>query len=168
MFNSSRILAVVREILAYIYLALLTAGVLLVHGYHPGIEDAEIYVPGIKRILDPSLYPFGAEFFLNHARLTLYAQPIASSIRLSHLSFGVAVFIWYLGCTFLTLLACWRLSVELFRESSARWAAVTMVAAVFTIPVAGTALYIEDQYLTSRSIVIFTILLAEEHREVRY
>ncbi len=164
MFNSSRIAAVVRANLAYIYLALLTAGVLLVHGYHPGIEDAEIYVPGIKRILDPSLYPFAADFFLNHARFTLFAQTIAASIRLSHLSFGVAVFIWYLGCTFLTLLACWRLSVELFRESSARWAAVTMVAAVFTIPVAGTALYIEDQYLTSRSIVIFTILLAEEHR----
>ncbi|OLD68019.1 MAG: hypothetical protein AUI45_11805 [Acidobacteria bacterium 13_1_40CM_2_56_11] len=160
MFNSSRIAAVVRANLAYIYLALLTAGVLLVHGYHPGIEDAEIYVPGIKRILDPSLYPFGAEFFLNHARLTLFAQTIAASIRLSHLSFDVAVFIWYLGCTFLTLLACWRLSVELFRESCARWAAVTMVAAVFTIPVAGTALYIEDQYLTSRSIVIFTILFA--------
>src|SRR3989442_11575634 len=108
MFNSSRIAAVVRATLAYIYLALLTAGVLLVHGYHPGIEDAEIYVPGIKRILDPSLYPFGAEFFLNHARLTLFAQTIAASIRLSHLSFDVAVFLLYLGCPFFILLAFLR------------------------------------------------------------
>src|SRR2546427_8256670 len=142
MFNSSRILAVVREILAYIYLALLTAGVLLVHGYHPGIEDAEIYVPGIKRILDPSLYPFGADFFLNHARFTLFAQTIAASIRLSHLSFGVAVFIWYLGCTFLTLLACWRVSVGIFPESFSRWGAVTMVAGGFLISSAGAGLSI--------------------------
>src|SRR5438445_10982615 len=114
MVNSSRIAAVVRVNLAYIYLALLTAGVLLVHGYHPGIEDAEIYIPGIKRILNPSLYPFGAEFFLNHARLTVFAQMVAASIRFSHLSFDVVVFIWYLACAFLTLLACWRLSEELF------------------------------------------------------
>src|SRR2546422_4392161 len=120
MFNSSRIAAVVRANLAYIYLALLTAGVLLVHGYHPGIEDAEIYVPGIKRILDPSLYPFGAEFFLNHARLTLFSQTIAASIRLSHLSFDVAVFILYPRCTFLTLLGCLRLCVLVFPESFGR------------------------------------------------
>src|SRR5438094_9576941 len=112
MSNSSRIAAVVRANLAYIYLALLTAGVLLVHGYHPGIEDAEIYVPGIKRILDPSLYPFGAEFFLNHARLTLFAQTIPASIRLSHLSFDVAVLLGYLCCTFLPLVACWGSTVE--------------------------------------------------------
>src|SRR5438128_4610700 len=122
MSNSSRIAAVVRANLAYIYLALLTAGVLLVHGYHPGIEDAEIYVPGIKRILDPGLYPFGAEFFLNHARLTLFAQTIAASIRLSHLSFDVAVVFWYLGCAFLALLACWLWSVGLFREVWPGWA----------------------------------------------
>src|SRR2546426_4165730 len=139
MFNSSRIAAVVRANLAYIYLALLTAGVLLMHGYHPGIEDAEIYVPGIKRILDPSLYPFGAEFFLNHARLTLFAQTIAASIRLSHLSFDVAVFIWYLACTFLTLLACWRLSGEFFREFPARLAAVTKGGAGFSNSGAGAA-----------------------------
>src|SRR5438445_8817270 len=127
MFNSSRIAAVVRANLAYIYLALLTAGVLLVHGYHPGIEDAEIYVPGIKRILDPSLYPFGAEFFLNHARLTLFAQMIAGTISPSHLSFDVAAFIWYLGCTVLMLLACWRSSFELFPDCCSMWAAVSMV-----------------------------------------
>src|SRR2546425_9727756 len=131
MFNSSRIAAVVRANLAYIYLALLTAGVLLVHGYHPGMEDAEIYVPGIKRILDPSLYPFAADFFLNHARFTLFAQTIAASIRLSHLSFGVAVFIWYLGCTFLTLLACWRVSGGVFLRSSFRWGALPIVGGGF-------------------------------------
>src|SRR5262245_60317147 len=52
----------------YFYLFALTAAAMLIHGYHPGIEDAEIYTPGIKHLLNPNLYPFGAEFFLNHAR----------------------------------------------------------------------------------------------------
>src|SRR3989475_12450880 len=129
MFNASRIAAFVRANLAYIYLALLTAGVLLVHGYHPGIEDAEIYVPGIKRILDPSLYPFGAEFFLNHARLTLFAQTIAASIRLSHLSFDVAAVILLPGCTFLSLPALLSVCVGFFRESCAMEAPLTMLVA---------------------------------------
>ena len=34
-------------------LLLLTAGALLVHGYHPYAEDAEIYLPGVEKILNP-------------------------------------------------------------------------------------------------------------------
>jgi len=56
----------------YPLLFLITVAALFVHGYHPGVEDAEIYIPAIKKILNPALYPFGAEFFLNHARLTLF------------------------------------------------------------------------------------------------
>jgi len=51
----------------FLLLLLITLGALLVHGYHPGAEDAEIYLPGIKKNLNPALYPFGAEFFLSHA-----------------------------------------------------------------------------------------------------
>src|SRR5262249_5108756 len=145
---------------SYLNLALLTAGALLVHGYHPGVEDAEIYLPGIKKLLHPNLYPFGAEFFLDHARLTLFDELIAASVRISHLSFDLCIFIWYVASTFLTLYACWQLSVECFEEDEGRWAAVGTVAALLTIPVAGTALYIADQYLTARSIVTFAVLFA--------
>src|SRR5215510_12896856 len=100
----------------YVYLILLTAGAVLIHGYHPGIEDAEIYGPGIKKLLNPSLYPFGSEFFLNHARLTLFDELMAASVRLSHLSFDLTIFIWYVFSVFLTLLACWRLSTQCFRK----------------------------------------------------
>jgi len=144
----------------YLFLILITFGALLIHGYHPGAEDGEIYLPGIKKILNPALYPFGAEFFQNHAGLTLFPHLIAVSVRASHLSFDLALFIWYAFSMFLTLLACWRLSSEAFAESEARWAGVALVAALFTIPVAGTALYIADQYLTSRSIVTFAVLFA--------
>src|SRR4051794_3913979 len=145
---------------AYVYLMLFTAGALLVHGYHPGVEDAEIYGPGIKKLLSPDLYPFGAEFFLNHARLTLFDELIAASVRATHLSFDLTVFIWYVASTFLTLFACWRLSRQCFGKPEAQWAAVALVAALLTIPVAGTSLYIADQYLTPRSIVTFALLFA--------
>src|SRR5215471_8336766 len=143
-----------------LYLLAITAGALLVHGYHPAAEDGEIYIPGIKKLLNPQLYPFGTEFFLNHARLTLFPNVIAASVRLFHLSFDVTVFIWYLLSIFLTLLACWRLSGECFDRPEARWASVLTVAALLTIPVAGTSLYISDQYLTSRSLVTFALLFA--------
>ena len=145
---------------SYLYLLLLTVGALLIHGYHPGAEDAEIYVPGVKKLLDPSLYSFGTEFFLNHARLTHFDELMAASVRISHLSFDLTIFLWYVLSTFLTLVACWRLSGEFFEEAEARWAGVAMVAALLTIPVAGTSLYIADQYLTPRSIVTFAVLFA--------
>ena len=45
-----------------IFLSLLTAGALLVEGYHPFAEDAEIYLPGVEKILHPELFPLGANF----------------------------------------------------------------------------------------------------------
>ena len=145
---------------SYLVLFLLTLGGLFVHGYHPAAEDGEIYLPGIKKILNPSLYPFGSEFFQNHAGLTQFGNLIAASVRVSHLSFDLTVFIWYLASLFLTLLACWEWSGEFFEEGEARWAGVVMVAGLLTLPVAGTSLYISDQYLTPRSIVLFAVLFA--------
>jgi hypothetical protein len=139
---------------------LTTGGALLVHGYHAAAEDGEIYIPGIKKILNPALYPFGAEFFLNHAHASLYSWLIAASVRISHLPFDTTLFAWYLGATFLTFLACWEWSSECFEEIEARLGAVALLAALLTLPVAGTALYISDQYLTPRSLALFALLFA--------
>ena len=46
-------------------LGAITALAVLVHGYHLGVDDSAIYVPAIKQVADPGLYPFGAEFFLS-------------------------------------------------------------------------------------------------------
>jgi hypothetical protein len=142
----------------YVFLVLMTIGGLLIHGYHPAAEDGEIYIPGIKKILSPSLYPFGSEFFLNHARMTQFGNLIAGSVRISHLPFDLVMFSWFIVSLFLTLLACWEWSSELFPELEARWTGVALVAGLLTLPVAGTALYIYDQYLTPRSIVLFALL----------
>lgn len=138
----------------------LTAGALLVAGYHPGVEDAEIYVPQIKKILNPALYPFGSEFFQSHARLTLFPGMIAACVRLTHLSLGTTMLLWHWLSIFLVLLACWKLADLCFDEAAARWAGVALVAVLLTIPVAGTALYIMDEYLNPRSLALFAALFA--------
>ena len=57
----------------------LTLLALLVHGYHPYAEDGGVYLPEIKRLLDPGLYPHGAEFVVDHLRYSLFAPAMAGS-----------------------------------------------------------------------------------------
>jgi hypothetical protein len=141
-------------------LLLLTLGALAVHGYHPYAEDAEIYLPGIKRLLHPALYPTGAEFFESHASLTLFPNLIATSVRFTHIPFDYAIFIWYLASIFLLLLGCWEFSGLCFGTVRARWGAVALIASLVTLPVAGTALYLMDQYLNPRNLAAFAAVFA--------
>jgi len=141
-------------------LLLLTAGALLVHGYHPFAEDAEIYLPGVEKILHPELFPTGQEFFASHASLTIFPNLVAFSLRVTHLPMEAGLFLWHVASIFLLLLACWDLSSLLFSSASARWGGVCLVAALLTIPVAGTALYIMDQYLNPRNLAAFAALFA--------
>lgn len=146
-------------------LLLLTAVALLIHGYHPYAEDAEIYLPGVLKILNPALFPANAEFFSQHAGHTLYPNLIAFSVRATHLPLPWAVFLWHLVSIFLLLAASWRLASALFESESpeeerARWGAVALMAALLTLPIAGTALYILDQYLNPRNLAAFAALFA--------
>jgi len=126
-----------------------------VHGYHPFAEDAEIYLPGVERILHPELFPVGREFFSSHASLTFFPDLVALSLRLTHLPLEIGLFLWHVASIFLLLLACWELGGLLFEGATARWGGVCLVAALLTIPVAGTALYILDQYLNPRNLAAF-------------
>jgi hypothetical protein len=138
----------------------LTAGALLVHGYHPYAEDAEIYLPGVQKILHPELFPAGREFFGSHANLTFFPNLIALSLRASHLPFEAGLLLWHVLSIFLFLRACWELSGRCFPSPRARWAGVTLLAALLTLPIAGTDLYILDQYLNPRNLSAFACLFA--------
>ena len=94
----------------------LTLGALAVHGYHPAVEDAEIYLPGILKQLHPSLFPYNSEFFASHAGMTLFPEVIAGSIRLTHLPVGVALLAWHVGSIFLLLWGCHRIARLCFAE----------------------------------------------------
>src|SRR3984893_6156352 len=145
---------------AVLVLLALTAGGLLVHGYHPYSEDAEIYLPGVLKILYPELFPAGQEFFGSHANLTLFPNLIAFSLRVLHLPLEVGLLLWHGLSIFLFLLACWELSARFVPNVRARWAGVALVAALLTLPVAGTDLYIVDQYLNPRNLSAFACMFA--------
>jgi len=141
-------------------LFLLAAAALFTHGYHPFVEDGEIYLPGIERILNPQLFPIGREFFQSHASMTLFPNLIAWSVRVTHLPFEFALFTWHVVSIFFFLLACCQLSSLLFPTARARWGSVCMIASLLTMPVAGTALYIMDQYLNPRNLAAFAGIFA--------
>jgi hypothetical protein len=144
----------------FFLLLLLTLGALLVHGYHPWAEDAEIYLPGVEKILHPELFPFNAQLFESHAHLTFFPTFIAASVRFSHLPLPIVLLFWQVASIFLLLLACWQLSGKCFADRKARWAGVGLVAALLTLPVAGTALYIMDEYINPRNLTAFAAIFA--------
>ena len=152
------------------YLLLLTAGALLVHGYHPYAEDAAFYIPPVKKLLNPALYPYGAEFFESHAALTFFPNLIAGSVRALPLPLDVVLLTWHLLTIYLFLLGCWKVSCLCFDAEPARWCAVALMAALMTMPVADTALFLMDQYVNPRSFSafagMFAVALALERRYV--
>src|SRR5262245_46787019 len=151
------------------FIVLITILALAVHGFHYGIEDEAIYLPAIKKYLDPSLYPFDSVFFVPQNNLTLLPVLVGSLAQVTFLPVHWTVFIAHLLSLFLVLAACWRLSRKCFDDPKAQWAAVMMVAALLTLPVAGTALYIMDQHLHPRSLATAAILWSlSELLERRY
>lgn len=145
----------------WIRLFLLACLAVLVEGYHFAVDDGEIYIPAIRKVSDPRLYPFGGEFFLSHAHLSLFSPLVGNTARLLHLSVESAVLLWHIGCVFLILVAGWQLAQVFFRNSRAHWCAVALLAGVLPVPVAGTALFLSDNYLTARSfstpLILFSI-----------
>ena len=144
----------------FVSLLLLTGGAVFVHGYHPWTEDAALYLPSVEKLLDQRLFPFNAQFFESHAHLTLFPLIIATSLRATHLPLPYVLFIWHLASIFLLLFACWELARKCFIRWSGCFAGVALVAALLTLPVAGTALYIMDQYLNPRNLTVFADILA--------
>ncbi len=131
-----------------------------VMGYHPGIEDDGVYLSAVKADLNPALYPHDAEFFRLQLQATVFDSWVAEFIRLSHIPIAAAELLLQLATIMLTLYAAWRIARSLFPEARAHWAGVALVGAMFTLPVAGTALYVFDAHLHARSVATALILMA--------
>ena len=132
----------------------------LVMGYHPGLEDDGVYLTAVKGDLNPSLYPHDAGFFQIEMQATFFDQSMAWFIRATHIPVSFAAIFWQFLSIVLILGACWSIARRLFDDQRAQWAGVAMVAAMFTLPVAGTALNLADQHLHPRNVVTALILLA--------
>ena len=132
----------------------------LVTGYHPGIEDDGVYLAAIKSNLNPSLFAFDGPFFRTQLQATVFDKWIAGLIHLTHLSVASTELMLQFSSIVVILLSGWSLLRYLFNDERAHWAGVAMLGAMFTLPVAGTALYILDQHLHPRTIATALILWA--------
>jgi hypothetical protein len=148
-FSAARTIAVSQS--ALLWIAILTPAVFVVHGYHPFADDAAIYVSGIRKLIDPGLFRPDAAFVLAHTHLSLFAHLLAWIIHLTGLPLAPLLLTAHLASIFLFLLACWTLSERLFPAAAQRWCAVTLAAASFTLPIAGTSIFLMDPYVTARS-----------------
>jgi hypothetical protein len=138
----------------------LTPLALLIHGYHPYAEDGGIYMPEIKRLLDPGLYTTGSEFVVKHLQYSLFAPAMAGLVRSLHLRLEIVLLLVHLVTFWITLFAAWLLAARCYDSRLARAGAVTLLAAWMTLPIAGTSLMLMDPYVTARSFSTPCALLA--------
>jgi hypothetical protein len=139
---------------------ILTLLAFVVHGYHPYAEDGGLYIAGIKRILDPGMYPYHSEFVLEHLRFSLFARVVAGLVRGSGLSLEAVLMLLQLACFWMTLFAAWMLAARCYSRREMQAGAVALLAVWITLPIAGTSLMLMDPYLTARSISTPCALLA--------
>jgi hypothetical protein len=131
-----------------------------VHGYHPYAEDGGLYLPEIKRLLRPEMYPQGAEFVVGHLRFSVFAPVMAGLVRWSHLRVETVLLLIQLASLWTTLFAAWLLAARCYTTREARWGAVGLLGVWITLPVAGTSLMLMDPYVTARSFSTPCALLA--------
>jgi hypothetical protein len=145
---------------AFLTVCSLTCAAILISGYHSGIEDDAIYLPGIKKLLNPGLYPHDAQFFASQTNPFLLLRAVAASARITHLPVEWMQFAWQVMSIFALVAGCWYVAARCFREFRERFGAVALVSGLLTMPVAGTSLYIADQHLHPRTLACALILFA--------
>jgi hypothetical protein len=146
----------------------LTPFALAIHGYHPYAEDGGLYAAGVKRLIDPALYPHATAFVLEPTRFSLFAPAVAALVRalpLSrdtqlHTALPIVLLTLHLATLWLTLFAAWMLAARCWPTRAARAGAVALLACWLGLPIAGTALLMMDPYLTARSFATPCMVLA--------
>jgi hypothetical protein len=133
--------------------------VVVISGYHFGIEDQAIYAPAILRDLHPQLFPHDFYFFEAQTRATLLDKIIAGFVRFTHIPLLWTLLLFHLAAIYAILFACWRIIRKCFEDSWVVWSALMSLACLLTIPIAGTAQFIVDQYLHPRAIATALILI---------
>ncbi|HEX3471447.1 MAG TPA: hypothetical protein VHT28_09705, partial [Silvibacterium sp.] len=110
-------------------LAVLTPAVWFVHGYHPFADDAGIYVAGIRKLADPTLYQPDAAFVLANTRFSVFAHFFAAVVRTTRIPLAYLLLATHLTSIFVFLLSCWSLARRIFASPAAQWSAVALTGA---------------------------------------
>jgi hypothetical protein len=149
-----------RVVVDGIFVLLFTVFGFLVMGYHPGIEDDGVYLSGVKSDLDPALYPHDSDFFRLQLQATIFDLSMAGFVRVTRIPVAWAELLWQLLSLYLILWSALRIAQKLFPDPRSARAGIALLAAMFTLPVAGTALYLADQHLHPRIMATALILVA--------
>jgi hypothetical protein len=157
--NRARIRVSVRLVDAILILLFTVQG-LVVMGYHPGLEDDGVYLSAVKSRLQPSLYPHDSEFFRLQMQATVFDQWMAGFVRITRIRVEWADLIWQFLSLYVILWAAHKIAQKLIAERHAQWAGVALLAAMFTLPVAGTAINVADPHLHPRNMATAIILFA--------
>ena len=146
-------------------LSVLSCCTVMVHGYHPLAEDGGLYVTGIEYTLDRSLFPHYTAFVREHLSFSIFAPVTATIVRSTHLSLLSTLFLLNLLSVWMTLFAARQILRRVVPGISSlsqrvQLAGVALLAAWWTMPVAGTSLMLMDPYVTARSFSTPLSLLA--------
>jgi hypothetical protein len=133
---------------------------LAVMGYHPGFEDDGIYLTAVKFKLNPAFYSHDSGFFRFQMQASYFDNWVAGFVRWTGISVAATELLWQFASIALIVFGCWMIARRLFPEARVQWAGVALVTAMFTLPAAGTALFLVDQHLHPRTIATGFILLA--------
>jgi hypothetical protein len=138
----------------------LTGFAVAVSGYHPFVEDGGVYAAGVRRLLDPTVYPAWTEFVTEHLRFSAFAPMVAALTRGTHMPLEWVLLVLFVATAWATLAAGWMVVCRVTTRLDARLGAVALLACWLTLPIAGTSLYLMDPYLTARSFTTPLVLLA--------
>ena len=150
-----------KSLLDALVVSSLTVAAMLVEGYHPAVEDDAVYLAAVKHRLDPSLFPHDSAFFTLQLQASVFDKFMAGLVHLSRLSLPWAEFLCQILAVAGVLWGCLRLARLCFPSSRrAQFAAVSTIAVLLPLGVAGTALMLVDQHLHPRTVATALILLA--------
>jgi hypothetical protein len=138
----------------------ITFGALLIEGYHPGVEDDAVYLSAIEHRLDPRMYSHDFQLFTRQMQASVFDRMMAAWVRGTHIPLAASELLGQFLAALFLLWACWQIARRCFPTAAGQWAGVAQVGVLFSMPVAGTALYIFDQYLHPRAIATGLILAA--------
>ena len=144
----------------HVFLLAVSALTFLVHGYHPFADDAGLYVAGVKKLLDPSLFPVGMRFILSETRIESFYPLVIGVTKLFGGSLESALLLLYLVTLIAFIYGAWYVSGLISDCRFCRWTAVCLAGCLFTLPVGGTSINIMEPYLGPRAFVAVLSLFA--------
>jgi hypothetical protein len=144
----------------FVLLLGMVAASIAIHGYHYGIEDEAIYLPAIKVLVNPALYPQDTIFFAPQTRFMLFDNLVAAVARVTHARVDCTVFGFYVATLLAFYAGLWALTMRLFPGRRGRMGGMLLIGSLLTMPIAGTSIFIVDQHLHPRTLATALILWA--------